>query len=137
MKFSKIDGALMPISTEDQAIFAEIGENVIFECEIVKAKSSRTLTQNAAIHVYFELLAEALNDAGKELKKMLMANEVDIPWCKDSVKALLWKPIQAAMEKGDSTTELSTVTVSEVYLVLSRHISSNYGVNVEFPSSRG
>jgi len=135
LKFSKVDGALMPVTPEDQELFSKLGENVIFECEIVTEKK-RTLTQNNSLHLYFKLLAEALNNAGLDIRKTLK-EEVEIPWCKESVKQHLWKPIQAVMEKGDFTTELKTATVSEVYNVLSRHISQRFGINVDWPSNRG
>ena len=95
----------------------------------------RTLTQNAALHLYFDMLASALNDAGLDMKTVLKP-EIDIPWTKESVKAHLWKPIQKIMMDKDSTTELDTVNPSEVYEVLARHMSEKFGVFVEWPSQR-
>lgn len=134
MIFTKIDGALMPASEEDQKVFAEIGENIRFEGNIIEDKK-RTLTQNKALHKYFSLLAEALNDAGLDMKKVLK-EETEIPWNSYNVKEHLWRPIQVIVDNVDSTTELTTSSVSEVYDVLSRHISSKFGINVEFPSLR-
>jgi len=65
-------------------------------------REQRTLTQNRALHKYCELLAEALNDAGYEMKAVLAVKVVDVPWSKELVKEALWKPIQAAMDKGES-----------------------------------
>jgi len=95
--------------------------------------SDRTIKQNASLHVYCELLAEALNDAGLDMKKTLKP-EVDIPWRKESVKEHLWKPIQKALTGKESTTEISTVEPSEIYDVLNRHISEKFGVHVDWPS---
>ena len=95
----------------------------------------RTPTQNSALWVYYTLLAEQLNLAGLDMKKVLKPG-VDIPWTKNSVHDHLWIPIQNAMESNDSTTELTTVTIQDVYLVLSRHISEKFGINVEWPSNR-
>jgi len=94
----------------------------------------RTTAQNNAIHLYCELLAEALNNAGYEMKEVFKVMEVDIPWNKDRVKDLIWKKIQAPMTEKFSTTELNTKEVGEVYKVVDRAISSNFGVHVEFPS---
>ena len=49
---------------------------------------SRTLTQNKAIHKYFELLSEGLNDAGLDMKKVLKPS-VDIDWTPDMIKTHL------------------------------------------------
>ena len=63
---------------------------------ITKEIQRRTAQQNKAIHKYFELLAQTLNDAGLDMKQVLKP-EVDIPWTKESVKAHLWKPVQKVM----------------------------------------
>lgn len=94
----------------------------------------RTAQQNKALHKYFELLAEALNDAGYEMKEVLAVKEVDIPWTKDTVKSVLWKPIQDAMFHVEHTSDLEKILVDDVYRVLDRHISINFGVHVPWPS---
>jgi hypothetical protein len=92
-----------------------------------------TSQQNKALHVGFQLLAEALNDSGYEMKAVLDVKTVDIPWSKETVKEVLWRPIQLAMTEKGSTTELGIVEVSEVWDVLLRHLGENFGVTVEFP----
>ena len=92
-----------------------------------------TRTQQNALHKGFELLATALNDAGYEMKEVLAAKSVDVPWTKESVKEVLFKPIMSAMIQKGSTTEMNKVEVSEVWLVLQRHLAENFGVNVDFP----
>ena len=66
----------------------------------------RTLNQNSALHLFYDLLAECLNDAGFDMKKTLKP-EVDIPWTGDLVKTHLWKPIQLSLLGKKSTTELT------------------------------
>ena len=126
-------------------------------------EKKRTRLQNKSLHLYCELLATALNDAGYDMKAVLFGPiegkimalvcelcpehteafdsvflkyhmKVDVPWTKDSTKACLWKPIQRVMMNKESTTELDTKGPSAVYDVLCRHISENYGVFVEWPS---
>jgi len=96
-------------------------------------KPVRTLTQNKAIHKYFSMLAESLNNAGLDVKKT-MRHDVDIPWSEALVKELIWKGVQKAMFDIDSTTKLDTAQVSQVYEVINRHTSSTMGVSVIFPS---
>jgi hypothetical protein len=99
----------------------------------IKTGKQRTLTQNAALHKYCQLLADTLNDAGLDMKSVLKP-EVDIPWTGDSVKQNLWKPIQKLVIGKDSTTEPLKNEYSIVYDVLSRHLSEKLGVYVPFPS---
>ena len=102
----------------------------------VKSKPmKRTNLQNKAMHKYFDMLAEALNEAGLDMKTVLKP-EVEIPWTKESVKNQLWRPVQIIMEDKESTTELESAEPSDIYLVLQRHIAEKFGVHVEWPSQR-
>ena len=94
----------------------------------------RTLTQNAAIHVYFDLLAQELNLAGYDMKRTLKES-VDIPWSGATVKEYLWKPIQNAQVMKQSTTELTTKEIDLIYDTLNRHLAEKTGVQVQFPSN--
>lgn len=91
----------------------------------------RTSTQNKALHKYFELLAEELNDAGLDLKEVI---KVDIPWSSDTVKQWLWKPVQKAQLLKESTTELTTAEVNKVYETINRLMAEKFNLHVPFPS---
>lgn len=93
----------------------------------------RTGQQNKALHLFCLHLAKALNDSGLDMKKTLRP-EIDIPWCMYSVKDHLFKPIQKAMTDKESTTELTTVEMTDVYEVLNRHMSEKFGITVAWPS---
>ena len=96
-------------------------------------KPVRTLTQNAAIHKYFSMLAESLNNAGYDVHKT-MRHDVAIPWTDTLIKELIWRKVQSAMFDVESTTKLDTSQVSAVYETINRHIASTFGVSVIFPS---
>ena len=55
-------------------------------------EKQRTTTQNKALHVYCGLVADALNDAGFDMRRFIKP-EIDIPWSMVSVKEHLWKVI--------------------------------------------
>ena len=95
-------------------------------------KKRRTLTQNAAMHVYFKLLADNLNGAGYDQRKLLKET-VDMPWSEHSVKEFLWRPIQKAITEKDSTAKLNTQEISEVYEVINRHTAQKLGISVPWP----
>lgn len=84
------------------------------------------------MHKYFALLAEALNDAGYDMKKTLKPG-VDIPWTPEMVKTHLWKPIQLPVTGKEHTSDLASGEPSRVYEVLDRHLSEKFGIHVEFP----
>lgn len=101
---------------------------------MIEAKrKQRTLSQNAALHLYCRRLAEALNDAGYDMQKTLKPG-VSIPWNENLVKELIWRPVQEAMTDKHSTTELNTKDPSEIYEVLNRHMSEKFGISVSWPS---
>lgn len=94
--------------------------------------AKRTITQNSAMHKYFEMLADALNDAGLDMRATLKP-DVEIPWTPEMVKEHIWRPIQRLMVECESTTELDKMQVSEIYEVIHRHMASKHGISVPFP----
>lgn len=93
---------------------------------------TRTTQQNKALHVYFTLLAESLNDAGLDMRKTLKES-IDIPWTPENVKNYLWRPVQNAQLGIVSTTELSKTDIDIVYNTLNRHLADKFGLSVDFP----
>ena len=90
---------------------------------------SRTPTQNASMHKWFELVADTLNNAGLDMKRVLKP-DVDIPWTKTSVKEFIWRPIQEAMFDKESTTEANKVEYGEIEEVIRRHLAQKHGVSL-------
>lgn len=102
-------------------------ENKYIEIEIRRKAKQRTLTQNKALHLFCGWLADALNDAGYDMRTTLR-NDVEVPWTQASVKEYLWRPIQQALTDKHSTTEITTVEPTEIHQVLSRHLGDRLGV---------
>ena len=97
----------------------------------------RTLQQNKALHKYLRSLAEALNDAGYDMRRTLKPDawlEAEIPWNCEMAKRFLWGPIQKAMTDEDSTTEMDTREPSEIYETLNRMTAEKFGISVPWPS---
>ena len=92
----------------------------------------RTAQQNKALHKYFELVAGALNEAGLDIRAVLKP-EIEIPWSKDTVKDLLWRPIQTIQLGKRSTTELSTQDIDKVFETMNRHLAK-LGIYEAWPS---
>ena len=99
----------------------------------VKSAKARTLTQNASIHKYCAMLAEAFNEAGLDMNAVL-AEGTSIPWSEERVKELIWRKVQIAALGKESTTKLETFEVSQVYDIVNRHISQTFSIFIPFPS---
>lgn len=99
----------------------------------MEEKKQRTSLQNRALHKYFELLAENLNDAGLDMRKVLKP-AVDIPWSGETIKNYIWRPIQEAQLGKKSTTELKTDEINLVWETINRHLSEKFGISEPFPS---
>ena len=95
-------------------------------------EDKRTKQQNKALYLYFTQLAEALNDAGYDMKAILKP-EIDIPWNKDTVHDFLWIPIQRLQIKKDSTTLLEKKEIDLIYETLNRFVAKK-GIHVPFPN---
>ena len=98
----------------------------------VDTKNNRTLTQNAALHVYFKNVSQGLNDQNMSVRKTLR-EDFEMDWTPNLVKELLWKPIQEIVLGTKSTTKLEKKDPSHVYDILHRKLTE-WGVNVPFPS---
>jgi len=107
-------------------------EHKYFRSKITTGKQ-RTNLQNAALHKYFSMLADSLNDAGWDMKKTLKP-EIDIPWNCETIKEYLWRPIQKAVIGKTSTTKADRTEYTKVYETLNRYTSSKLGVSIPWPS---
>lgn len=102
-------------------------EHKWLDLEFKRKAKQRTLTQNRALHLFCEWLADTLNEAGYDMRKTLR-EDVDVPWTQASVKEYLWRPIQIAMTDKQSTTEITTVEPTDIHAVLSRHLGERLGI---------
>lgn len=102
----------------------------VYEVDL-KNMDMRSNTQNRAMHKYFSLLADELNKGGLSVEKTI---KVDTAWTGESIKELIWKPIQNAVLNKKSTTKLTKDEVSKVYDTLNYALSTKYGLYIAFPN---
>lgn len=98
----------------------------------------RTKLQNRALHVFCELLAQALNAAGLDMKLVLsrLSKNATIPWSKYTVKERLWKPIQVAKINKESTTEAERGDYKEIHDTLIKILCETFEtdqLNIDWP----
>lgn len=99
-----------------------------------KTSVQRTDSQNKALHTFFRLLADELNNAGLDQRKVLKPS-IDIPWSPEAVKEQLWKPIQVSLFFKESTKDLDKhIEIDKVHEVLMRHLGEKFGLEfIPFP----
>ena len=99
-------------------------------------KKSLTRTQQNALHLWFELVAQALNEGGFNVQ-LVLKQKMDIDWNKELIKELLWRPAQKIILNKDSTTELlKQGDIDKVFDHLNRHLGEKFWIHVPFPSEQ-
>lgn len=126
-------GKLQIDNADDFALYVGNLAGKDVEVVVKKKVKNRTSQQNKALHLYFTLLATALNEAGFDLKKVLLP-EVDIPFSPYNIKEYLWRPVQEAQLGKKSTTQLTTSEIDIIYDTVNRAIAERTGISIPFPS---
>lgn len=106
-----------------------------FQMQLTTARL-RSSRQNNAIHLYCRLAAEDLSSAGLDQRKVLKPS-FEIPWTQEAFKQNMFKPVMKAMFNIDSTTKLEKGQVGDVYEVINRELSKQFGVSTAFPDKGG
>jgi len=95
---------------------------------------TRTLSQNSALHLYFQQIANLLNEHGVDMRALLEAfREEDTPITGNNIKDI-FKSILFRMHGKNTTTEMTTQELNEVFMVFNKNVSVLTGENVEYPS---
>ena len=112
-----------------------LNENKVYEV-IEKRTDKRTILQNAALHKYFVFIAEALNDGGFSMQKVLtQIKKIESSWSMLGVKEVIWREFQKASLGEESTTQLSTTDIDKVYRNVDHWLSDTIGIeSIDFPS---
>lgn len=93
----------------------------------------RTIQQNKALHKFFELVSEQLNDAGYDVRKTLK-HDFELDWTPLLVKEIIFKSIIKAKFGKSKTSELSSGELQLAYDELNRHFVTKFGIHIPFPS---
>lgn len=100
-----------------------------------KQQNSLTNQQMKAIHLYLEMVADALDREGHTMQDVVREiKRAEIRPTKDALKEVVWKPIAKILFNVDSTTKLTTGQVDRVYEVMNKWLGDSFELHVEFPS---
>lgn len=96
----------------------------------------RTIRQNSSLHLLFRQIALELNERGMGQRVVvdLLSNYATVPWSERTVKVIIWHTLQKAVLLKESTTQLTTKEVDEVFEVMNREIFVPMGIELPFPS---
>lgn len=93
----------------------------------------RTLKQNASLHLWLDNLAHELNDAGYDFTDGKLIR-LPVSYTKENLKESIIHPVMLALYPDiDSTADLSTTQMQEVYENVNRIIAERTGVHVPWP----
>jgi len=94
----------------------------------------RTLKANSALHLYFTLIAQELNELGQEFCYTgITGKELSLHYTPTIIKELFWKEIQFTMFGTKTTTKLTTEQMNMIIEVFSKFFAER-GVVLGFPS---
>jgi hypothetical protein len=102
--------------------------------EILPVKSTRTITQNNALHLYLTQWAETLNEHGIGMKQ-IVRKDLDIPPTMQLLKDNVWKKIQRAMYGHNSTKDLDKQEeINKIVDVITKTFGERFKLYVPWPS---
>lgn len=96
-------------------------------------EKKRTTRQSNAIHLYFRLVSDELNNQGVDMRDFF-SSSFELRWTPENVKEFIWRKIQVALYNKKSTTQLKTNEVDKVYEVMSKVIAEKAQISIPFPS---
>jgi len=96
--------------------------------------AERTNQQNKALHLWLEMLADALNDAGYSVNDKIVF-KAEISFTKENLKESAVRPVMTALfPEIESTAKLSKTQIQDVYMHVDRAISERTGISIPWPT---
>ena len=98
---------LVEIATTDQWLASKRLKIYLATIEPTEEnKGKRTGSQNRSLHLWFQMVADALNDAGFDIQ-MVIKQSIGLSWTGDLFKEIIWRKVQKPLLKTASTKDLS------------------------------
>lgn len=93
-------------------------------------QKQRTKKQNSSLHKYCTDVARELQNSG--ITVQVFFKDIQADFTMETVK-MIWRAFAKAKYGKESTTELTTKQINEVYDECNRHLA-NLGIHIPFPS---
>lgn len=101
--------------------------------DLTELKRTRSSQQNRAMHKFFTIIADELNNIGATFIYEFGKETIEIPYTSELIKETLWKPIQKALFNKDSTSEITTEEINKVIDVITLKFGE-MGIPIMFPN---
>ncbi len=102
--------------------------------DLKQCNNTRTSLQNSALHKFFTIISEELNELGMEFNFTgVKGYDLSTTYTPNIVKEFFWKPIQITLFDYESTTKLNTKQMNEVIDIIIKFFADK-GVLIEFPN---
>lgn len=103
------------------------------------ADKAYTAKQRGALHVWCDQCAKTLNSYGiyRKRKGVFGDHDIEMLWNGTTFKEDVYKYVLQAMTGIESTEDQTTVTPSDVALVISKQYAENGLICPDWPSKRG
>ena len=106
----------------------------IIKAVIDNLPKKRSSQENKALHVFFQNISYELNRLGLEFTfRGVKGMDIQTTYTPEIVKDFLWRPLQNALLKKSSTTELTHNDIQMIFEILGKWFSEN-GIEIVFPS---
>jgi len=122
--------------TREEAIkmVSDLDLSKVHNLKITCKRGKRSLSQNSALHLFFQWVSDELNNMGLTFNfNGIKGMELEIPYTSTLVKECLWKPIQITLFDIDSTTKLDNIMINKILDVLIFFFAKN-GIEIHFPN---
>jgi len=96
-----------------------------------KAENGYTPSQRAALHVWFRMMAEVMNEAGIDQTLFFTKfakGGLKIPWSDTAIKSVFYKPTLEALTGKHSTEEMNTLEPSEICTIIGASLATRLGI---------
>lgn len=126
------NGELVPVG--GKALWEEfLGKNDGEIIEIKLKDKTRTGKQNSSLHVWCQLVADECMEKGIDVLQFFK-NPLRIPFSAILVKEMIWRTCQKLTVNKESSKDLTTKEIQDVYEVANR-VLADRGVHVAWPSN--
>ena len=122
--------------SEHEPFLAEVDKMLLFKkmVELKEVKKTRSNLQNRALHLYFTMIADQLNEMGQTFKyESLRGLQMELMFTPELIKTTLWKPLQFHLFGKMSTTNLTTDDINKIVDIITLYFGEK-GILIEFPN---
>ena len=101
--------------------------------EFKRISEQRSNRLNSALHLWFEMIAEDLNNAGLYMRLDFYSANAEVNWTAESIKEGIWRPIQIALTGKQSSAKLTNKEACSIIDEIIRFLGEK-GITTPFPN---